>query len=137
VKGGIVEKDPEERGEERALLNLGHTFGHALESAAGLGRLSHGEAVAWGLARACELGLELNVTPPERATAIIALLDELGYEIASPHPALLDGGVFIRTLKNDKKKKGGGVRFVVPSERGADLVTIDSPGRIERIAGLA
>jgi 3-dehydroquinate synthase len=137
VKGRIVEKDPEERGEDRALLNLGHTFGHALESAAGLGRLSHGEAVAWGMARACELGLELGLTPAERAAAIRDVLGGLGYETAAPHPALLDGGAFMRALKNDKKNKRGGIRFVVPAERGARLVTIDSPSRIARIAGLA
>jgi 3-dehydroquinate synthase len=67
IKGRIVEADPRETGTERALLNLGHTFGHALEASAGLGRLSHGEAVAWGIARSCELGLALGITPPERA----------------------------------------------------------------------
>jgi 3-dehydroquinate synthase len=136
VKGRIVEEDPEERGGERALLNLGHTFGHALESAAGLGRLSHGEAVAWGLARSCDLGLELDVTPPERAKSIRAVLDAFGYETASPHPALLDGEAFRQALKNDKKKKGGGICFAVPAERVACLVTIDSPDLAERIAGL-
>jgi 3-dehydroquinate synthase len=137
VKGRIVEKDPEERGEERALLNLGHTFGHALESAAGLGRLSHGEAVAWGVARACELGRELGVTPYERAGAVRAVLDGLGYETTAPHPALSDESAFMHALKNDKKNKGGIIRFVVPAERGARLVTIDSPDRIARIAGIA
>ena len=62
-KGGIVEADPRETGRERMLLNLGHTFAHALESSAGLGTVSHGEAVAWGLVRACELGLALGITP--------------------------------------------------------------------------
>ncbi|MDR2097324.1 MAG: 3-dehydroquinate synthase [Spirochaetaceae bacterium] len=138
VKGRIVERDPEERGEERALLNLGHTFAHALESAAGLGRLSHGEAVAWGLARACELGLELNVTPPPRARAIKSVLEELGYETASPHPALSDAGAFRRALKSDKKNRGGAFRFVVPAQSGASLVSLDadSLSRIEKIAGL-
>jgi 3-dehydroquinate synthase len=64
VKGRIVEADPRETGTDRVLLNLGHTFAHALESSAGLGRLSHGEAVAWGMVRSCELGLALGITPP-------------------------------------------------------------------------
>ncbi|MDR1374675.1 MAG: 3-dehydroquinate synthase, partial [Treponema sp.] len=80
VKGYIVAADPRETGSERALLNLGHTFAHALESAAGLGILSHGEAVAWGLVRSCELGLALGLTPPERARAIVRCIEEYGYE---------------------------------------------------------
>jgi 3-dehydroquinate synthase len=138
VKGLIVQKDPEERGEDRALLNLGHTFGHALESAAGLGRLSHGEAVAWGLARACKLGVELKITPPERAGAITSVLKELGYETGAPHSALVDGGAFFRAMSGDKKIKKGALRFVVPARRGACLVTIDSSGDgIKLIKGIS
>ncbi|MDR0685205.1 MAG: 3-dehydroquinate synthase [Spirochaetaceae bacterium] len=138
VKGRIAQNDPEERGGERMLLNLGHTFAHALESAAGLGRLSHGEAVAWGLSRACALGEELGVTPPERAEAVRAVLEELGYETGAPHPALADREAFMRALKDDKKKMEGLFRFVVPSQSGACLVTIDSDslGLIEETAGL-
>ena len=61
VKGRIVENDLRESG-ERAVLNLGHTFAHALESATGFRRYRHGEAVAWGLGRALELGVALGVT---------------------------------------------------------------------------
>jgi 3-dehydroquinate synthase len=138
VKGRIVQDDPEERGEERMLLNLGHTFAHALESAAGLGRLSHGEAVAWGLSRACALGEELGLTPPERAEAVRAVLEELGYETVAPHPALADLQAFILALKDDKKKREGFFHFVIPSRSGACLVKIDSDslGLIEETAGL-
>jgi 3-dehydroquinate synthase len=135
VKGAIVQKDPLETGESRALLNLGHTFGHALESAAGLGSLSHGEAVAWGMARACELG----VTPPDRAETICAVLTELGYETRAPHPAIADGAIFMRALADDKKKNAGGLRFVVPSRNGACLVTPGADGLklAGKIAGLS
>ena len=138
VKGRIVQNDPEERGGERMLLNLGHTFAHALESAAGLGRLSHGEAVAWGLARACALGEELGITPPERAETVRAVLEELGYETEAPHPALADRQAFMRALKDDKKNREGFFNFVIPSRSGACLVTIDSDslGLVEETAGL-
>ncbi|MDR2795995.1 MAG: 3-dehydroquinate synthase [Spirochaetaceae bacterium] len=138
VKGRIVENDPEERSGERMLLNLGHTFAHALESAAGLGRLSHGEAVAWGLSRACILGVELGCTPVERSESIRAVLEELGYETGSPHPALADGGAFMRALKDDKKKTGGFFRFVFPARRGACIVTMDNDSLdlIEKTSGL-
>ncbi|MDR1025552.1 MAG: 3-dehydroquinate synthase, partial [Treponema sp.] len=87
-KGRIVEEDPRETGGRRILLNLGHSFGHALESSLGLGQISHGEAVAWGIARSCELGRNLGITPPQRARRIIDLLKSYGYETAAPHPRL-------------------------------------------------
>jgi 3-dehydroquinate synthase len=141
LKGRIVEKDPLEQG-ERVLLNLGHTFGHALESAAGLGRLSHGEAVAWGIARACELGLELGITTQDLVEKIRFLLSELGYETKTPHPAVVNdvnGKDFMLTLEGDKKKKSGTLRFVVPSQTGAEIVPItkDRIPLIKRIAGLS
>jgi 3-dehydroquinate synthase len=80
VKGRIVEADPKETGTERALLNLGHTFGHALEASVGLGKLSHGEAVAWGMNCACKLGIALGITPKLRAAEIIKLLEKYHYE---------------------------------------------------------
>ncbi|MDR2021470.1 MAG: 3-dehydroquinate synthase [Treponema sp.] len=130
VKGRIVEADPRETGSERALLNLGHTFAHALESAAGLGALSHGEAVAWGLVRSCELGLALGLTPPERARNIIRCVRDYGYETAAPHPLMSgDRGsqtdyaeTFFNALGGDKKRKAGKLTFIVPAaERAVSL----------------
>jgi 3-dehydroquinate synthase len=122
VKGRIVQADPRETGTERALLNLGHTFGHALESAVGLGVLSHGEAVAWGMVRACELGLVRGITPPDRAAEIAGLIGSFGYETAAPHPLLKDAGAFFDALGADKKKKGGKLTLVVPAAQGAVLL---------------
>jgi 3-dehydroquinate synthase len=128
-KGRIVEADPMEKagaagGNTRAILNLGHTFGHALEAASGLGALSHGEAVAWGMARSCELGLILGITPGERAREIQKTLEDFGYEIRAPHPLCKDTGTFMKALGGDKKKKNGKPQFVVPASRGAELVEI-------------
>jgi 3-dehydroquinate synthase len=119
LKGRIVAADPRESGGERRLLNLGHTFAHALESSAGLGTISHGEAVAWGMARACELGLALGVTPRERALKIIALLRSFGYQTGAPHPLMGDGETFLKALGADKKKTAGNVIFIVPGAQSA------------------
>jgi 3-dehydroquinate synthase len=121
-KGRIVEADPRETGGHRVLLNLGHSFGHALESSAGLGRISHGEAVAWGLARACELGHALGITPPERARRITALLGAYGYETAAPHPLMGDPARFMKALGRDKKNRAGGKIFIIPSAHGAEVL---------------
>lgn len=124
LKGRIVEADPRETGGERRLLNLGHSFGHALESAAGLGTVSHGEAVAWGMARSCELGRALGLTPPERAEKITALLRSFGYQIAAPHP-LMNEEAFFRALSRDKKKSAGTIRYIVPGSQSARPVTAE------------
>jgi len=131
-KGGIVEEDPRETGSRRILLNLGHTFGHALEAAAGLGTISHGEAVAWGIARSCDLGQALGVCPPSRAEKIRALLDAYGYETGAPHP-LADSGIIMRAFGSDKKKRGGNLTFIVPGEKGAVPVVLDSSSKINNI----
>ncbi|MDR1862756.1 MAG: 3-dehydroquinate synthase [Treponema sp.] len=128
-KGRIVEADPRESagsggGNTRAVLNLGHTFGHALEAAAGLGVLTHGEAVAWGMVRSCELGSVLGVTPRERALEIQKTIAAFGYEIRDPHPRCKDPGVFMKALEGDKKKKSGKLQFVVPARQGAECLEI-------------
>jgi 3-dehydroquinate synthase len=125
-KGRIVEEDPFETGSRRVLLNLGHTFGHALEAAAGLGRISHGEAVAWGIARSCELGLALGICPSLRSKRIISLLSAFDYETAAPHP-LASYAELIQALGSDKKKRRGKLVFIVPDEKSARPVTADSP----------
>jgi 3-dehydroquinate synthase len=137
IKGRIVEADPKETGADRIMLNLGHTFAHALESSIGLGQLSHGEAVAWGIARACDLGLALGITPPERAATIMALLRSFDYELAAPYP-LIDIKRFMNALSSDKKKKAGKVCFVVPSAVGTELVSGErvEPELLARIVGV-
>jgi 3-dehydroquinate synthase len=132
-KGRIVAEDPLETGNRRVLLNLGHTFGHALESVAGLGTISHGEAVAWGMARSCELGVALGICPPQRAERIQALLSAFGYETGAPHPLMGNVHTFIQALGSDKKKRGGSLRFIVPDETNARPVTADSDSTMNTI----
>lgn len=109
VKGRIVERDLRESG-VRAHLNLGHTFAHALEAEKGLGSWSHGEAVAWGLARAMEAGLLAELTAPDYASRVMALLDAFGYR-TDPLPEAAES--MLLAMQKDKKRQGGANRFVL------------------------
>ncbi len=100
-KASVVARDPFEKG-ERAVLNLGHTLGHALESAGGYEQLLHGEAVAWGL----HLALLLSSIDDDRAMQLLGRL---------PLPSLagLTADDVHRHLKSDKKSVDGEPRFVL------------------------
>ena len=114
-KARVVEKDLRESG-ERAFLNLGHTFAHALEAVLNFdGTWSHGEAVAWGIDRALSLGVRLGATDPQWKDEVRELLTAYGYRLR------VDGVLaqaVLDAMKNDKKKKSGTVRFVLQKSRG-------------------
>jgi len=139
-KGGIVSEDPFEKGKKRILLNLGHTFGHALESAAGLGKISHGEAVAWGIVQACSLGFALGITPLTRAKKIKELIKSNGYDCESPHPSLssadLDADVLIKLMQSDKKKKKGNLTFIVPDKKSAIPVILKNEDELSLLKNI-
>ncbi|MBN1837392.1 MAG: 3-dehydroquinate synthase [Spirochaetales bacterium] len=133
VKGRIVEQDFREGG-RRAVLNLGHTFAHALESVAGLGLWSHGEAVAWGLARAARLGELLGVTPDAHAAAIRAVLSAYGFRTGA------DAGVpperLVEAMSADKKRRGGELRLVLQRGIGDTVVqAVAAPLVLETLRG--
>jgi 3-dehydroquinate synthase len=109
IKARIVSKDEREAG-LREILNFGHTFAHALESATHYKRYRHGEAVAWGMAAAAVLGREAGITPAEDAGRILALVRRMG-----PLPAWPDiaAEVLLRAMRSDKKAHGGSLRFVL------------------------
>jgi len=134
-KGSIVEADPKETGNKRPLLNLGHTFGHALEAAAGLGVISHGEAVAWGIARACELGLELGSCSRERVMEITQILIRAGYETRAPHPSVKSSETLLNAMHYDKKQIAGKLRFIVPGEKSAQIVSAANSPALEGSGG--
>jgi 3-dehydroquinate synthase len=125
-KCGIVKEDPKETGNRRMLLNLGHTFGHALEASAGLGAISHGEAVAWGTACSAQLGYAMGITPRQRAEKIIKLISAFGYCRKAPHPLARGTDAFLAAMKSDKKKKSGKLAFIVPDACGARSVVIET-----------
>ncbi len=118
VKARVVESDYREGG-RRAILNLGHTFAHALESVAGFGEWTHGEAVAWGIARAARLGEATGHTPAQHAERIISLLTRYGYRI---EPGVADPHALLEAMRHDKKRAGGAIRFVIPCGVGETVV---------------
>jgi shikimate kinase/3-dehydroquinate synthase len=115
VKAAIVGRDEHEAG-ERAVLNFGHTIGHALEMQGGLGRLTHGEAVALGMIAALRVGERLGVTPRGVVERVVGLLDALGL------PTNLDAedlAAALPAVAFDKKRRGGSIRFVLLRAIGA------------------
>lgn len=127
IKARIVEADERETAKEggRALLNLGHTFGHAIENAAGYGEYLHGEAVAIGLCAAVRLSEKLgyvsvaDVTRVERVVTAHALPVRLRVPIAY--------GALHGAMLRDKKVRAGGLRFVVLRQLGAAATQDDVP----------
>jgi 3-dehydroquinate synthase len=109
-KAGIVARDETEQG-ERALLNFGHTFGHALETASGYGELLHGEAVAIGMVMAARLSAALGLAPPEDAERLTRLLAHLGLPLfprSTSDPAQL-----LELMRLDKKSLSGRLRLIL------------------------
>ena len=116
VKISYITRDPEETKGIRSALNLGHTFGHALEALSDY-RVSHGEAVAWGVQRALYLGRCLSVTPPDLADKGQDLFSLYGYDGSYRVPDELFGR-YMEAVSKDKKKKGGAVRFILMEGQG-------------------
>ena len=111
VKVGVVSRDETETG-ERATLNYGHTFAHALEAASGYSpELSHGEAVSAGMGVAVRIGVELGVTPAEVVPVQEAQLQAYGLPLTSP--LNLSPDAVIRAMSHDKKAKAGRVKWVL------------------------
>jgi shikimate kinase / 3-dehydroquinate synthase len=114
VKAAIVARDERESG-DRALLNLGHTVGHALEAEGGFARLTHGEAVALGMVAALRVGEALGATSGALARRVTALLARLGL------PTDLDAQPVQQALgfvALDKKRRAGAIRFVLLHDLG-------------------
>ena len=127
MKADIVARDERESG-ERALLNLGHTFGHALEAATGYSdRLLHGEGVAIGLALAFELSVRLGHCPVESANRVRAHLESVGLpvSIAQIPGGSPDAKVVLEHMEHDKKARDGRLTFVLARRIGEAFVTQD------------
>ena len=114
VKARIVGLDERESG-LRAVLNLGHTVGHALEAPGGYTRLTHGEAVSLGLVAALELGRALGRTPAALAERARRLLAAYGLPVDVARQPLAEAAALIG---HDKKRAGSVLRFVVAREAG-------------------
>jgi 3-dehydroquinate synthase len=109
-KAGVVARDETEQG-ERALLNFGHSFGHALETVTGYAALLHGEAVAIGMGMAARLSAQLGMAGDADAARLAALLERLG--LPTTPPAGLDPDAVLGAMRLDKKNLGGRLRLVL------------------------
>jgi 3-dehydroquinate synthase len=116
IKAEVVAEDERESGGRRSLLNLGHTFGHALETLTGYAAYRHGEAVGWGIARAASLARRLGLCDEGVAARQEALLRRAGLPVDDPSP---DADSMIDAMAHDKKAAGGKVRFVLTEKIGS------------------
>jgi 3-dehydroquinate synthase len=121
IKAEIVSHDEREQG-ERALLNFGHTFGHAIEAATGYGQWLHGEAVAMGMVLAADLSQRLGHLQPSELPRLVALLRRAGLPVDAPRIGADRAFDYMRV---DKKVKSGRVRLVLLRAIGAALITGD------------
>lgn len=120
VKIEYITRDPEEKKGIRSALNLGHTFGHALEAMRGF-EVSHGEGVAWGMGRAFEVGKNIGETPSDYADEALSLIDSFGFD-TSYRVRKEDFPSFYGAIGKDKKKKGGEVKFVLMKGQGEPVL---------------
>ena len=114
AKARIVASDVEDRSGQRALLNLGHSFGHAIESQAGLGQIMHGEAVALGIVLAFLYSAELGLCPASEAERIAAHFASVGLPTRLAEVGMGGGGAaLLAWLVRDKKNLDGGIALVL------------------------
>ena len=125
IKAGIVARDEREAvsGGPRALLNLGHTFGHAIETHTGYTQWLHGEAVATGLCMAADLSLRLGWLGAEEARRCMELISRAGLPVRPP--AGMAAGDFRRLMSVDKKVAGGKLRLVLMRSLGEAVLSAD------------
>src|SRR5690606_16701067 len=121
IKAGIVAADERETAKDggRALLNLGHTFGHAVEQVAGYGAYLHGEAVAVGLCAAARLSQKLGYIGDAEVARVDAVVAAHGLPARLREPLALEP--LLAAMSRDKKVRAGVLRFVVMTAPGASI----------------
>ena len=130
IKAEVVRRDERESG-LRAMLNFGHTVGHALETLTGYRTLRHGEAVAVGMVAASRLASSLGLFPAEQAERVEWLLATFSLPVRVPSVPADD---ILHAMQSDKKAVGGAPRFVLPRAIGS--VEIGAEVRAEEVAGV-
>jgi len=124
IKAQIVAKDEKESG-PRALLNLGHTFAHALETVMGYGNIKHGEAVAIGLVCATRLSTLAKKIEPSAIDRLVHCL--ASYNLPTTLPPAADPAALQQAMKLDKKNWDDSIRLVLPLSIGQASITTDYP----------
>ncbi len=127
TKASVVAEDERESG-RRAILNLGHTFGHAIEAWLGYGKWLHGEAVACGMVMAADLSCRLGWIPRDVVLRTRDLLRRLNLPVTPP--AGITPGDFLRYMAVDKKVVSGNLRLVLLRELGHAVVTSEFPEKM-------
>lgn len=132
MKAVVVSRDEREESGLRAVLNFGHTVGHAVESVTGYGsRFQHGEAVAAGMVAECRLAEKIGWISPEITHRVTALVKRFGLPTRAPG---LDASALIDAMSRDKKNQKGKTRFVLPRELGrVELTEGPSQGEIREV----
>jgi 3-dehydroquinate synthase len=126
IKAWVVGQDERETG-LRAILNFGHTFGHAIEAGMGYGQWLHGEAVGCGMLMAAELSLRLGYIDLAFVNRLRSLMLRSGLPVVAPILDPIDNATrYLDLMRVDKKAEGGQIKFVV----------IESPGtaRVQAVA---
>jgi 3-dehydroquinate synthase len=118
IKAEVVGQDEKEGG-LRAILNFGHTFGHAIESGLGYGQWLHGEAVGCGMRMATDLSVRLGLIPTSALERMHTLLVRAGLPVRAPD---LGVDVYLDWMGRDKKAEAGDIRFVVLESMGRAAV---------------
>ena len=129
IKARVVEADPFERG-ERAHLNFGHTFGHAIETVMEY-RYAHGECVALGMAAATHAAVKLGMFAESDRKRVLAVIEKAGLPTRAPE---LPVDRVVEGMAFDKKVQSGKVRFVLPERIGRVVVRDDVPADVVREA---
>lgn len=122
-KAAIVAADEKESG-QRALLNLGHTFGHAIETGMGYGEWLHGEGVATGMLLAAELSMDLGWLGSDDVQRMRNLIERAGLPVEAP--AELDSARFMELMAVDKKVQDGQLRLVLMQGLGHSVITAEA-----------
>lgn len=120
IKAAIVGADEQDRSGRRAVLNFGHTFGHAIEHVAGYGSWLHGEAVAAGMCMAARLAVTEGDLRPRDQRRLEVLLAALGLPVNAGD---LDAGALKRAMFSDKKNTRGRIRLILPRGLGRARLT--------------
>lgn len=119
IKAAVVAVDEKEQG-ERALLNLGHTFGHAIEIGVGYGNWLHGEAVAAGIVLAADLSMRMGKITADAAFRVKALIKKFNLPVNPPPD--ISNERFIELMNADKKATDTGARFILIEEIGRAVI---------------
>ena len=127
AKADVVTQDEKEAG-LRAILNYGHTIGHAIESLTGYRLFNHGEAVALGMVAAAQIAVELGLTTEQAAQRQHQLIQKAG--LPTELPSDFEIAAVADVLLTDKKVKDGQVRFILPTQLGQVNITDQVPTKV-------